>query len=126
MWPFRRRRGRPPSGEHQRPLTVRTDMDRTDFASRVVRLHGPLDDGLANSVISQLLLHGHEDPHRPVTLDIDSPGGTVAATMAVVDAVQMVAAPVHTRCLGRAAAGRQSYWPPARRVSGPLVPSARS
>jgi len=69
---------------------------------RVVLLRGPLCDEQANVVIAKLLFLQHETPRVPITLLIDSPGGSVIAAMAVIDTIKALLPPVRTRCDGSA------------------------
>lgn len=71
---------------------------------RVIYLGTPIDDGVANAVIAQLLHLESEDPQTPIGLYINSPGGSVPAMLAVYDAMQYVRAPVETTCVGQAVA----------------------
>lgn len=73
------------------------------LADRIVYLGTPLDDGVANTVIAQLLHLASESPHTPVSLYINSPGGSISAMLAVYDAMQYVSTPIETTCVGEAA-----------------------
>lgn len=72
---------------------------------RIVFLGGPIDDALANTIIAQLLFLEHQDPKKDILLYINSPGGSVTATLAVYDTMQYVKCDVSTLCLGMAASG---------------------
>src|SRR3989338_7894190 len=78
---------------------------------RIVFLGGQIDDDTANLVIAQLLFLEAEDPKKDISLYINSPGGSVTATLAMVDTMNHVKPAVSTVCVGRAAAGA------ARRLS---------
>jgi ATP-dependent Clp protease protease subunit len=67
---------------------------------RVVLLCGPLDDQQATEVIAKLLFLQYEDPRQPITVLIDSPGGSVTAGMAIIDTMGTLSPPVRTRCDG--------------------------
>jgi ATP-dependent Clp protease protease subunit len=71
---------------------------------RVIYLGTALDDGVANAVIAQLLHLESQDPDTPISLYINSPGGSVPAMLAVYDAMQFVRSPVETTCVGQAVA----------------------
>lgn len=73
------------------------------LSERIVYLGTPLDDGVANVLIAQLLHLESDNPDRPIDLYINSPGGPVSAMLAVYDAMQYVRAPVATTCVGQAA-----------------------
>jgi ATP-dependent Clp protease protease subunit len=70
---------------------------------RIIFLGGPISDGMANTVIAQLLFLDHEDQKKDITLYINSPGGSVTAGMAVYDTMQFVKSNVSTVCVGVAA-----------------------
>ena len=70
---------------------------------RIIFLGGPINDGLANVVIAQLLHLEHEDPKKDIKLYINSPGGSVTAGLAVYDTMQYVKPDVSTICVGMAA-----------------------
>jgi ATP-dependent Clp protease protease subunit len=72
------------------------------FERRIVFLKGPLQDHSADDVVAQLLALD-ADSADPITLYIDSPGGDVGGMFAIFDTMQLLAAPVHTRCVGIAA-----------------------
>jgi ATP-dependent Clp protease, protease subunit len=69
---------------------------------RIVFLRGPIQDQKADDVVAQLL-ELEADADEPVTLYIDSPGGDTFGMFAIHDVMQMMRAPVHTRCVGMAA-----------------------
>jgi len=63
----------------------------------------PIDDGVANLVIAQLLFLEAEDPDRDILLYINSPGGSITAGLAIYDTMQFIRSPVQTYCIGQAA-----------------------
>lgn len=70
---------------------------------RIIFLSGPIDEGVANLVIAQLIFLEHEDPKKDITLYINSPGGQVTAGMAMYDTMQFIKPDVSTICFGIAA-----------------------
>lgn len=72
---------------------------------RIVFLGGPIDDDVANIVIAQLLFLQSEDPKKDISLYINSPGGSVTATLAMVDTMNHIKPDVSTTCVGMAASG---------------------
>ena len=70
---------------------------------RIVFLGGPIDDDVANLVISQLLFLEAEDPKKDISLYVNSPGGHVHSGLAIVDAMNHVKPDVSTVCVGMAA-----------------------
>jgi ATP-dependent Clp protease protease subunit len=71
--------------------------------SRIIFLHGPVDDHIAGLVIAQLLFLSHEDPDADIDLYIHSPGGMVDAGLAMYDTMQFIKPDVSTICMGMAA-----------------------
>jgi ATP-dependent Clp protease protease subunit len=72
---------------------------------RIVFLGGPIDDYTANIIIAQLLFLESEDPKKDIYLYINSPGGSVTSTMAIVDTMNHIRPDVSTFCVGLAASG---------------------
>src|SRR3989344_781419 len=72
---------------------------------RIIFLGGAIDDHVANIIIAQLLFLESESPKKDITLYINSPGGQVTSTMAVLDTMNYVKSDVSTVCVGLAASG---------------------
>ena len=72
---------------------------------RIIFLGGVIDDHLANIIIAQLLFLESEGPKKDITLYVNSPGGQVTATMAILDTMNYVKSDVSTVCVGLAASG---------------------
>jgi len=72
---------------------------------RIIFLTGGIDDDSANIVIAQLLFLEAEDPKKDISLYINSPGGSVTATLAMIDAMNHIKPDVSTLCIGMAASG---------------------
>ncbi|KAE8727451.1 ATP-dependent Clp protease proteolytic subunit 2 [Hibiscus syriacus] len=96
--------------EFSAPQTPATSMRgaETDamgllLKERIVFLGNQIDDFLADAIISQLLLLDAQDPTKDIRLFINSPGGSLSATMAIYDVVQLVRADVSTVAIGIAA-----------------------
>jgi len=70
---------------------------------RIIFLGTPVDDGVANSVIAQLLFLESEDPDKDINIYINSPGGVVTSGLAIYDTMQFVKPDISTICLGQAA-----------------------
>src|SRR3989338_1320766 len=70
---------------------------------RIIFLAGPISDGVANTVIAQLLFLEHEDPKKDIKLYINSPGGVVTAGLAIYDTMQHIKPDVSTIGVGIAA-----------------------
>ena len=70
---------------------------------RIIFLGTPIDDGVANVIMAQLLHLESEDPDKGISLYINSPGGVVSAGLAVYDTIQHIKPEVSTFCMGQAA-----------------------
>jgi ATP-dependent Clp protease protease subunit len=97
------------------------------LTDRIVYIGTPIDDGVANVVIAQLLHLESENPDAEINLYLNSPGGEPTAMLAIYDTVQFIRAPVATTCVGQAAStaavllaagapGRRTVLPHARIV----------
>lgn len=72
---------------------------------RIIFLSGPIDDDSANIIIAQLLFLEAEDPKKDIYLYINSPGGSVTSTLAMIDTMHHIKPDVATVCVGIAASG---------------------
>ena len=70
---------------------------------RIIFLGTPIDDGVANVVMAQLLHLESEDPDRDISIYINSPGGSFTALTAIYDTMQFVKPEIQTICMGLAA-----------------------
>ncbi len=69
----------------------------------IIFIGTPIDDGVANLVIAQMLFLEAEDPERDILLYINSPGGVITAGFAIYDTMQFIKPDVQTYCIGQAA-----------------------
>src|SRR3989344_2891849 len=88
-----------PSGERAYDIYSRL------LKERIVFVTGPISDPVANTVIAQLLFLESQDPKKDIELYINSPGGSVSATLAMYDTMKHVKPDVSTICVGLAASG---------------------
>ncbi|MEI7884296.1 MAG: ATP-dependent Clp endopeptidase proteolytic subunit ClpP [Clostridia bacterium] len=70
---------------------------------RVIFLGTAIDDGVANSVIAQMLFLESQDSDKDISLYINSPGGSITSGMAIYDTMQYINCDVSTICVGLAA-----------------------
>ena len=70
---------------------------------RVVFLVGPVTEATANLVVAQMLFLESENPDKDINFYINSPGGSIAAGMAIYDTMQFIKPDVSTLCVGMAA-----------------------
>jgi ATP-dependent Clp protease protease subunit len=77
------------------------DKDKC-LQKRIVVLDLPISNEDANEVIAKLLFLQSQSARDPITLAIDSPGGSVGAGMAIIDTIKSLEPQVHTSCIGQA------------------------
>ena len=70
---------------------------------RIIFLGTPINDQVANAIIAQFLFLEREDPERDINFYVNSPGGSVYAGLAIVDAMNMIRPDIATFCVGMAA-----------------------
>ena len=70
---------------------------------RILFLGSEVNDGIANSLVAQMLYLDSEDSSKAIYLYINSPGGSVTAGLAIFDTIQYVKSEVVTICVGLAA-----------------------
>ena len=73
--------------------------------NRVILLQGEIHDGNANELVMKLLYLQSENRRKPIHFYINSPGGSVSATLAIYDTMQICTCPVAPYCVGLAASG---------------------
>lgn len=73
--------------------------------NRIVFLDGPIHDGSANLIIMKMLFLQSENRHQDIHFYINSPGGSVTATLAIYDIMQFVECDVATYSVGLSASG---------------------
>ncbi len=111
------------SGNGERTVDIYSRL----LADRIIYLGTGIDDGVANAVIAQLLHLENDNADAPISLYLNSVGGSIPATLAIYDAMQFVRPDVETTCVGQAtataavllaggAAGRRSILPHGRVV----------
>ncbi|MDB2324657.1 ATP-dependent Clp endopeptidase proteolytic subunit ClpP [Alphaproteobacteria bacterium] len=70
---------------------------------RIIFLNGPIDDGVAALICSQLLFLESENPTKDISMYINSPGGIVTSGLAIYDTMEYIRPDVSTVCMGQAA-----------------------
>ena len=89
------------SYQRQRQLTLGDLL----LENRIVFLQGDIHVGNANELVMKLLYLQSENRRKDIHFYINSPGGDVAATLAVYDTMQILSCKVATYCVGQAASG---------------------
>jgi ATP-dependent Clp protease protease subunit len=72
------------------------------LSERIVYLGTPIDPGVANALIAQLLHLEADNSDREINLYINCEGGDMTSMLAVYDTMQYIQAPVATTCVGQA------------------------
>ncbi len=70
---------------------------------RIIMLGSPINDGVANTIVAQLLFLESQDKTKDIKLYINSPGGSVTDGLAIYDTIQHIVCDVATICVGMAA-----------------------
>lgn len=73
--------------------------------NRIIFLQGVIVDENANELVMKLLYLQSENRRKDIHFYINSPGGSVNATLAIYDTMQILSCPVATYCVGQAASG---------------------
>src|SRR5207302_409114 len=69
----------------------------------IIFMGTPVDDGIANLIIAQMLFLEAEDPEKDISIYINSPGGSITAGLAILDTMRFVKPDIVTICVGQAA-----------------------
>lgn len=93
------------------PTVIRTednkeriyDLPSCLLKDRIILLAEEINTNTAMAVISQLLFLDAEDSETPITIYINSPGGSISDGLAIYDVMNKVKAPIVTVCTGMAA-----------------------
>lgn len=72
---------------------------------RIIFLGDEINDYTGNLIIAQLLHLAQEDPKKDISFYINSPGGSVSSTLAIIDTMNFIKPDVSTICIGTAASG---------------------
>ena len=87
--------------QRQRQLTLGDLL----LENRIILLQGVIHDGNANELVMKLLYLQSENRRKDIHFYINSPGGSVSATLAIYDTMQILSCSVATYCVGLAASG---------------------
>ncbi len=88
-----------PGSQFERWVDIYTRLG----AERILFLGQEVNDGVANSLVAQMLYLDSEDSSKPIYVYINSPGGSVTAGLAIFDTMKYVKSDVVTICVGLAA-----------------------
>jgi ATP-dependent Clp protease, protease subunit len=87
------------SGREERAMDIYSRL----LKDRIIFLGTQVTDDVANAVVAQMLFLQSDDAKSDIHLYINSPGGSVAAGLAIYDTMQFVNCSVATYCVGQAA-----------------------
>jgi ATP-dependent Clp protease protease subunit len=73
--------------------------------NRIVFIEGVINDAMANLTVMKLLFLQSENKNQEISIYINTPGGSVTATLAIYDTMQFLDCPIATYCIGMAASG---------------------
>lgn len=93
--------------------------------TRTVVVSKGVDAELAKSVLSQLFLLEQEDPNLPVTVIVNSPGGSADSGFAIYDALRFIKCPVRTVTMGMSASAAVMISLAGDKGSRFMTPTAR-
>jgi ATP-dependent Clp protease protease subunit len=92
---------------------------------RIIFLTGPVEDHMASVIIAELLFLEAENPKKPISMYINSPGGVVTAGLAIYDTMQFIKPKVETICVGQAASMGSLLLAAGEAESRYALPNAR-
>jgi hypothetical protein len=79
------------------------DVNSRLLQDRIIMIGDEVNDEMANVVVAQLLYLNKESPTSPITMYINSPGGSISSGMAIFDTMKYISCNVSTVCFGMAA-----------------------
>ena len=87
------------TGKGERSMDIYSKL----LDERIVFMNGEVEENMAQIISAQLLFLDYKDRAKPISLYINSPGGSVHAGLAIYDTMQFIKSPVHTLVMGMAA-----------------------
>jgi ATP-dependent Clp protease protease subunit len=92
----------------------------------IVFIGTPIDDGVANLAIAQMLFLEAEDPERDILVYLNSPGGSITAGLAIYDTMQFIKPDVQTSASDRRRPLRPYCWRREPKANAILCPTRAS
>ena len=71
-------------------------LDKQLIEARTIMIHGPVSDKMAAQCASRCMIMEQMNPEKPITVLINSPGGSADSGFAIYDILRFVRPPVHT------------------------------
>jgi ATP-dependent Clp protease protease subunit len=72
------------------------------LSERIVYLGTPIDAGVANALVAQLLFLAAESPERDIQLYVNCEGGDPSAMLGIYDTMRYIRPQIATTCIGQA------------------------
>lgn len=118
--------GFPPSIIEDDPRYGRRAVDVYSrlLEDRIIYIGGAITDDKADDVVAQLIVLANMDPARDVTIYVNSPGGSMSALTAIVDAMDLVSCDVSTLCVGQATGAAAAIIAAGARGKRALLPNS--
>lgn len=82
---------------------TRTSLQDEMFQCREIQCVGEISQESVYSMILQLRYLQSQDPEKEITIFVNSPGGSVADGLAMIDTMAALSCPIRTVCMGTAA-----------------------
>lgn len=79
------------------------DVYSRALKDRIVFLTGEVEENMSNHLVAQLLLLEAQSQKAPITMYVNSPGGSVVHGLAIYDTMRYISSPIHTVIIGQAA-----------------------
>ena len=92
---------------------------------RIIMLDTDVNQTSASLIVAQMLFLESENPDKPISFYINSPGGSVTAGMSIYDTMQFIKSPVHTIVLGQAASMGSLLAVAGEKGNRKILPNAR-
>jgi ATP-dependent Clp protease protease subunit len=103
--------------EHEKEEREPESFGKRLLKSRVIMISETISDRLARNVAAQAILMQEENTHLPITIYINSPGGSADSGFAIFDILRFVTPPIRTICTGLcASAAVLIYLAPSRQA----------
>ena len=98
---------------------------RSLIKARTILISDPIDHKLTTRVIAQLLLMDSDDPEKPITILINSPGGSADDGFAIYDLIRFIRPPVRIVSVGLSASAATVIMLAAEKENRFALPNAR-
>jgi ATP-dependent Clp protease protease subunit len=98
---------------------------RSLIKARTILISDPIDHKLTTRVIAQLLLMDSDDPEKPITILINSPGGSADDGFAIYDMIRFIRPPVKIVSVGLSASAATVIMLAAEKEGRFALPNAR-